>query len=122
MPPFNKSEYTSSNQQFVINDSRRNRDGHKWEINAAASRMVKVSDPSVSLQDDPLYYNHAIDGQKHLTRTAVKIHEHVVDVSDSEDNWVVPWNLKVKIDPIKIPQSGRYKGTVVFTLVDIYDI
>lgn len=43
----------------------------------------------------------------------------MVDVSQSKDDWEVPWQLSIEVDPFHIPEAGRYKATITYTFVDI---
>ncbi|BDR58062.1 lectin-like domain-containing protein [Xylocopilactobacillus apicola] len=107
---------TSASQTVAVTDTRNVRKHKKWHLEAEATRFKNNS--GLVIASDPLIYTDSL-GDHPLSATPTVLGEQQVPGLLFQDNWSLPWNLKIKLNPRLVPTSGKYQSTVTFTLTDV---
>ncbi|BDR58038.1 lectin-like domain-containing protein [Xylocopilactobacillus apicola] len=107
---------TSANQTVAISDTRNVRKHKKWHLEAEATRFKNNRNQEIAA--DPLIYADTA-GDHPLSATPIVLGEQQVPGLLFQDNWSLPWNLKIKLNPRLVPGGGKYQSTVTFTLIDV---
>ncbi|BDR59003.1 hypothetical protein [Xylocopilactobacillus apicola] len=107
---------TSANQNVEVTDTRNIRKHKKWHLEAEATRFKNNS--GLVIASDPLIYTDTA-GDHPLSATPTVLGEQQVPGLLFQDNWSLPWNLKIKLNPRLVPASGKYQSKITFTLTDV---